>query len=157
MESKNPYEVAWNIQNKLIEIDQKLKDLKVEKEHLEALYENAINAGQDKPTIRGYNLIVETKTTEKRTLNINALKAERPEIFFELGKYHAEFVARYIPKKSRDKMLEAPELIGLYDLKLGDLDTACGGKKNATKYCDVEIVPKVTKRISRIENQIIEV
>ena len=153
----NPYEAAYELQNKLISIDQQIADLTAERNGIAAVIEREINRGNQRPSIQGYNLIEETRTTEKRKIRLDEIRQHDPATLLCVGRFDASYVSRFISLSKDHPMLWAPDFEEHYDLKLGELDRATGGKKNSAPYVDVEIIPKTTRRISRIESPIIEV
>lgn len=159
LDTDNPYEEAWKLQNKMIAIDQQIQDLQAQKAEIQNNYNRAIaqgeNAGLSK--VGEYSLIKETKTTERRSIRFEAIRQLNPEILTTVGTYPAVFAARFMTPKQKEKMTSDPEFEKNYKLGLGELDKAIGGKKNSAPYVDIEVVPTITKRISRIENPIIEV
>ena len=116
------------------------------------MYESAIARGEltGKATIDGYTLKVETKTTEKRTLRMDLLRAMQPDIVLTTGKYDATLATRYLTEKQKKKLLKDADFEEGYALGLGELDRALGGKKNSAQYVTVEITPTETKTITRM-------
>lgn len=152
LNTENPYQDAYAWQNKIIELTRDKQIIEEEIKEAKARYESAIARGEltGKATIDGYTLKVETKTTEKRTLRMDLLRAMQPDIVLSTGKYDATLATRYLTEKQKKKLLKDADFEKGYVLGLGELDRALGGKKNSAQYVTVEITPTETKTITRL-------
>ena len=153
----NPYEIVYRYQNELIDLVAQKQEIEGKIKDLQNFIKQGIAEGEatGKEEIDGYTCVTERKTTEKRTLRKDLLTAE---IILNHGTFKADFAARYIPIAYRNAMIMDKDLCDGYDLKLGELDKALGGKKNSVDFVDIEIKEDVSKRITRLpQAPIIEV
>jgi len=151
-QTKNPYQQAWDYQTELANIELVIKDLTAEKAHLEALYEKALIEGEatGRDNIDGYHLVTETRVSEKRTIDIDAIKHINPDILLTAGTFDAGYVSQYISAAQTEELINDPGFDVHYKLGLGELERAVGGKKQMSPYIDTELTPKITKRVARI-------
>jgi len=150
----NYHRQAFALQEELNAVEKEIKRLnKLKKEYsgkLELCIESAKATGQRE--FNGYKLKDITKTRNSNVILIDKIKAERPEILWNIGTYAmpAEDVAWTEELKAR--YLDGYDYSSHYTLLLGQLDDYLG-KKAAEDYKEQVATVTITTVVERVENK----
>jgi len=157
----NYHRQAFALQEELNAVEKEIKRLnKLKKEYsgkLEEYIKSAKSTGQRE--FGGYKLKDVTKTRNSNVIMIDKIKAERPDILWDIGTYAmaAEDVAW--TDELKERYLDGYDYSGHYTLLIGQLDEYLGKKEseNYKEKIETVTITTVVERVEKEPDDIIEV
>jgi hypothetical protein len=146
--TQNLHAEAYEMQRELAQIDAQIKELRAEQKKVEEAYTKAINEikASGITSANGLKLVEKIKRSTSRMIMLDKIKAENPDILFQTGTYAMKAAEMEWGDIKKQAYLDHYDYENNYKILLGELDTACGGKKYNDFTVD-EVTESVTYAI----------